>query len=126
MAVQRWEIDQSSGRQPAPGAPVARVVIGSEAGCRTGLIEVAVAPGGTMPEHEHGASEVLLIMRAGHVRLISAADGTVTNLDRDGVLVIPAGERVRLENPGEVEARLLVVLTPAAFADAVETWPEAA
>lgn len=37
-----------------------------------------------------------------------------------------AGKRVRLENPGDVEARLLVVLTPAVFADAVETWPEAA
>lgn len=125
MGVQRWELDQGTPRQPVPNGPVASVAIAAEAGCRIGLIEVRVPPGGAMPEHDHGASEVALIMRSGRARLVSTGDGAVTELDSDGVVTIPRGERVRLENPSGSEARLLVVLTPPDFAAAVQTWPEA-
>jgi quercetin dioxygenase-like cupin family protein len=75
-----------------------------------------------MPEHDHGASEVILIVRAGRARLI-ASDGVVTKLEPGAVVTIPVGERVRLENPEDEEARLSVVLTPPDFATAVAAWP---
>lgn len=125
MAVQCWELEQGTPRRPLPGGPVASVVIGADAGRNAGLIEVTVPPGGAMPEHGHGASEVALIMRSGRARLVAVADGTVTELSPDVVVTIPVGERVRLENPGDADARLLVVLTPPDFAATVQTWPEA-
>lgn len=125
MGVQRWELEQGARRQPLPDGPVASVVIAADARCATGLIEVRVAPGSAMPEHDHGASEVMLIMRSGRARLVAVGDGSVTELDPGVVVTIPIGERVRLENPSSSEARLLVVLTPPDFAAAVQAWPEA-
>lgn len=125
MGVQRWELDQGIRRQPLRDGPVASVVIAADAGCATGLIDVRVPPGAAMPEHDHGASEVALIMRSGRARLVAVGDGSVTELDPGVVVTIPVGERVRLENPSDSEARLLVVLTPPDFAAAVQTWPEA-
>ena len=124
MPVRRWDFDQGVGHQAVPNGPVARVVIGADAGSRAGLIEVTVPPGGEMPEHDHGASEVTLIVRTGRARLVTAFDGTVTELDPGVAVTIPVGERVRLENPGDEEARLSVVLTPPDFAAAVVAWPE--
>lgn len=122
MTVRRWKLDQGSLGQTS--GPVAKVVIGAGAGCRAGLIDVTLAPGAAMPEHDHAASEVMLIVRAGHALLTAVADGAVTELDPGVVVVIPVGERVRLENVGDSQARLLVVLTPPDFASVVETWSE--
>ncbi len=122
MPVQRWDLDHGERHQAIPNGPVARVLIGADAGWRAGLVEVTVPPGGEMPEHDHGASEVILIVRAGRARLI-ASDGVVTKLEPGVVVTIPVGERVRLENPEDEEARLSVVLTPPDFATAVAAWP---
>ncbi|MGH2843870.1 MAG: cupin domain-containing protein [Solirubrobacteraceae bacterium] len=126
MAVKSWEIDRETRRRAFSDGPIVRVLIGSEAGLRTGLVEVTVPPGGMMPEHDHGASEVLLSVLGGEARLVEVADATVTALSPGAVVTIPVGERVRVENPGSEDARLLVALTPPDFADALAAWPPVA
>lgn len=125
MAVQRWALDRRTPRQASANAPLASVIVGAEAGLRMGVVETRVPAGAVMPEHGHGNSEVVLIILAGHGRIISGPDDTVTELDRDGVVTIPAGQHVRVENPGTEEVRMLVVLTPPDFTNAVGGWSEA-
>ena len=123
MPVQRWDFDHGEQHQAVPNGPVVRVVIGADAGWRVGLVEVTVPPGGEMPEHDHGASEVTLIVQAGTARLVATSDGSVTELNPGMVVTIPVGERVRLENPGDEEVRVSVVLAPPDFAATVAAWP---
>lgn len=125
MAVEKWEPGSGTRRQAAPGAPLAEVVIGADRGLGLGVVDVVVPAGAMMPDHAHGASETLLIPQSGHLRLVEAGSGKVTELEPGVLATIPIGQKVSLENPGSDEARMLVVLTPPDFAAAVATWPEA-
>lgn len=86
---------------------------------------MTVAAGGGMPAHAHGASATLLVPLTGTVRIVEDDSGHVTEVAAGGMGAIPVGERVRLENTGEGEARLLVVLSPPDFARQVDSWPAA-
>lgn len=124
MAVEKWEPGSGPRRQAAPGAPLAEVVIGVDDGVGVGVVDVVVPAGASMPNHAHGDSATLLIPQTGHLRLIDAGSGAVTELELGTLATIPIGQMVSLENPGAEEARMLVVLTPPDFASAVATWPE--
>lgn len=126
MAVQKWEPGKGPQRQAAPGAPLAEVVIGPDNGLGVGVVDVVVPAGAMMPNHAHGDSETLLIPQTGHLRLVEAESGAVTELEPGVLATIPIGRLVSLENPGADEARMLVILTPPDFAGAVATWPEVA
>jgi quercetin dioxygenase-like cupin family protein len=77
-----------------------------------------------MPKHDHGPSTTLLIPLVGSSRLVDVQDGERPFELAPGVVItIPVGQRVRLENPGSEEARLLVVLSPPDFAAQVQGWP---
>lgn len=123
MAVQRWEPGQGPRHQAAPGGPLANVVIGPGQGTGVGVVDVTVPAGAAMAEHAHGDSETLLIPQAGRLRLVDAESGAVTELEPGVLATIPIGRRVTLENPGDAEARMLVVLSPPDFAASVATWP---
>jgi mannose-6-phosphate isomerase-like protein (cupin superfamily) len=80
-----------------------------------------------MPEHDHGPSTVVLIPLAGAARLIDVADdGRALQLVSGTITIVPVGRRVRLDNPGSVEAQLLVVVSPPEFAQELSAWPAAA
>lgn len=126
MALQKWETGAEPRRQAVPGGPIAEVVIGADADVGVGVVDVTVPAGAMMTEHTHGDSTTLLIPQAGSMRLIAADDDAVIELEPGVMATIPIGQRVRLENPGTTDGRMLVVLTPADFATAVATWPELA
>jgi mannose-6-phosphate isomerase-like protein (cupin superfamily) len=78
-----------------------------------------------MPEHAHGNSTTLLIPQEGRLRLVESKGGAVTEIEPGTMATIPVGLHVRLENPEQTEARMLVVLSPPDFAASVAAWPEA-
>lgn len=124
MAIQTWDLDAGVRRKAFANGPVARVVVGAEAGLRSGLVEVVIPPGGAMPEHDHGSSEVLVTVLGGQARLTTVADGAATELRNGSVVAIPVGERVTVENRGDDEVRMLVAVTPPSFAEVLAGWPE--
>lgn len=126
--VQRWRIGASARRRaPVPDGPELEVVIGADQGHPFGVLDVTVPAGAAMPEHDHGVSEALLVPLAGSLRLVEAGETErVTELEPGALATIPVGCRVRLENAGATEARLLVLLDPADFVAQVERWPAAA
>jgi len=122
--VERRRLGDGERRQaPVPAGPELEIVVGAGDG-PFGVLDVTMPVGGAMPEHDHGASEVLLVPRAGSLRLVEA-EGTrrVTELEPGVLATIPVGCRVRLENAGSEEARVLVVLSPPDFAAKIEGWP---
>lgn len=122
--VQRWQVGAGARRRaPVPDGPELEVVIGADRGHPFGVLDVTVPAGAAMPEHDHGVSEALLVPLAGSLRLVEAE--RVTELEPGALATIPVGCRVRLENAGETEARLLVLLSPADFVAQVERWPAA-
>lgn len=126
MAVQRWELGKGQRRQArAANGPTVEIVIGADAGCSTGLVVVSVPAGGVMPTHTHGGSETMLIPQSGRLRLIDIDDGTSVELEPGVLATVAVGQRVRLENPTDKDARTLVVLTPPDFTTKLATWPTA-
>ncbi len=111
-------------RAPVSGGPIAEILLGKEPGRQMGVVEVTVPACGLMPLHEHGTSETLLIPLHGAVRLISGGDdGELTMLEPGTLVVIPVGEKVRLENPEGEAGKLLVVFSPVEFTERIAAWP---
>lgn len=126
MGVQRWELGKGERRQaPATNGPTIEIVIGVDAGRSAGLLVVSVPAGGAMPEHTHGDSETMLIPQSGRLRLVDTDDGTIVELEPGVLATISVGQRVRLENLTDEEARTLVVLTPPDFTAQLAAWPTA-
>lgn len=110
-------------RPPVPHAPLVEVLRREDP---VGVLHVTVPPGGAMPEHDHGPSTTMLVPLAGSVQLIDVADGERRiDVSPGSVTTIPIGRRVRLENGGDADARLLVVLSPPDFAQQAAGWPGA-
>jgi quercetin dioxygenase-like cupin family protein len=99
-------------------------VVGADAGLRSGLVEVVIPPGGAMPEHDPGSSEVLVVVLDGQAQLTTVVDGSATELRSGSVVAIPIGERVTVENCGDDDVRMLVAVTPPGFAEVLAAWPE--
>lgn len=125
--VERWQTGEGARRRaPVPDGPELEIVIGAGRGHPFGVLDVTVPVGAAMPEHDHGVSEALLVPLAGSLRLVEVGEAErATELASGALATIPVGCRVRLENAGEVEARLLVVLSPADFVAQTERWPAA-
>lgn len=126
VAVRSWQPGRAPQHQAIAGGPLAEVVIGADAGVGIAVVAVTVPAGAAMPDHAHGDSATLLIPQHGQMRLTDAVDGEVTELEPGVLVTIPAGRKVRLENPHGTEAMMLVVLSPPGFATAVAGWPVAA
>lgn len=128
MEVQQCAVGAGTVRRPPfPGGPLVEVVLGADDDSPVGIVHVSVAAGSGMPEHDHGASTVVLIPLAGTARLIDVADDDrALQLVGGTITTIPVGRRVRLDNPGSVEAQLLVVVSPPDFAQRLAAWPAAA
>ncbi len=110
-------------RAPMPGGPVAAALTPAGVSGQVAAVHVEIPAGGGMPEHDHGASEILLIPLSGSAELRHA--GQARTLVPGMAAHIAAGERVSLANPGSGPACLMVVASPPEFAARLEKWPAA-
>ncbi|MEM9135429.1 MAG: cupin domain-containing protein [Actinomycetota bacterium] len=115
--------DGARRRPPIAGGPTVEILFGDE-GAEVGLARVTVPPGGGMPEHDHGGSDVVLAPQIGSVE-VTASDGTVTTVSAGDVALIERDERVALTNPGSADAELLVAAGPPDFLATILRWPAA-
>ncbi|WP_406446906.1 cupin domain-containing protein [Streptomyces sp. NBC_01613] len=108
-------------RAPVPGGPTAEVLIAPGISDQVAVIHMEIPAGGRLPEHAHGASQVVLIPLSGSVDLHHGDDqhtlllGSAAHLD--------TGERIGLANRGPVPASLMVVVSPPDFAAHLAAWP---
>jgi len=110
-------------RPPIPGGPIAEALVPADGSDRVAVIHVEVPAGGGMPEHDHGASQIVLIQETGSVEV--GHDGKSETLSAGAVAYIAKGERVSITNPGTETATLMVVASPADFAAQLANWPTA-
>lgn len=124
MSVQGYEIGaQPRRRPPMPNAPIAEVIVGADAGLPAGVVFITVPPGASMPAHAHGDSHTILMPMTGHAILTDDASGVPIDLVPGTIVTIPKGDKVMLENPGDIEMTMTAVFMDAAFASEVEQWP---
>lgn len=110
-------------RAPFPGGPVAAPLVPPGVSDRVAVIRLEIPPGAGLPEHDHGTSQVVLLPVSGAVELTH--DGDTHELRAGSTALIDIGERVRLANPGDEPASVLVVASPPDFAAHVVSWPTA-
>ncbi|WP_327667726.1 cupin domain-containing protein [Streptomyces sp. NBC_00485] len=108
-------------RAPVAGGPTAAPLMTATTSGQLAVIHLEIPPGGGMPEHDHGASQIVLIPVSGSVRVHQGRD--VHTLVPGSAAHIDTGERVSLANPGTEPASLMVVASPPAFASRLEEWP---
>ncbi|WP_329537397.1 cupin domain-containing protein (plasmid) [Streptomyces sp. NBC_01450] len=85
------------------------------------VIHVEIPEGGGLPEHDHGASQIVLIPVSGSVQVRHGQD--VHTLVPGSAAHIDTGERVSLANLGTEPASLMVVASPPEFALRLAAWP---
>jgi quercetin dioxygenase-like cupin family protein len=106
---------------PHPNGPIAQALTNSDVSDQLAVIHVELPAGAAMPEHDHGASQIVLIPLSGSV--VVGHDGTKQTLSVGSAAHIATGERVSLENPGTEAASLMVVASPPEFAGRLASWP---
>ena len=118
------EIGTHPRRAPGINGPSAEPLITSGISELLGVIHLEIPAGVAMPEHDHGASQIVLIPLAGALEL---RQGEHTSPLSYGMAAhIGVGERVGLANTGDRPASVILVATPPQFVHRVATWPEAA
>lgn len=110
-------------RAPIPGGPTAAPLTQASGSDRVAAVHLEIPAGGEMPEHDHGASEILLIPLSGTAEL--RYEGQARALTPGMTAHIATGERVALANPGTGPVSLMVVASPPDFAGRVAKWPAA-
>jgi len=105
---------------PVEGGPRVEVLAAGE---NLSAARVVLPPGGGMPEHDHGESEAMVVVRSGRVALRSGE--REEELEAGAVSLLGVGERVALRNASQEEAHLLAVFSPPGFVRNLEAWPEA-
>lgn len=111
-------------RSPRSPRLRARVLAGPEPelGARAGLVELDIAPGGSLPAHAHGDAEALAYVVSGRAEVVS--EGRSEEMHGGGVVHLPVGTQVAIANRGLVTLRLLVVFSPAGFERRFLGWDE--
>lgn len=110
-------------RRPASGRGLrARVLAGGEAGGapRTGLVEIDIEPGASLPEHDHGEAEALAYVVDGRAR-VSSGDRS-EDVVGGAAVHVPRGAKVAIANTGSDRLRLLVSFSPAGFEQRFTSW----
>ncbi len=110
-------------RAPIPDGPTAATLILPGNSGQVAAVHVEIPAGGGMPEHDHGASEIVLVPLSGTAEL--KYDGQTRTLAAGAIAHIGRGERVSLANPGPEPASFMVVASPPDFAGRLARWPAA-
>ncbi|WP_198682407.1 cupin domain-containing protein [Kribbella sp. VKM Ac-2569] len=99
------------------------VLVAAETSDNIAMVQVWIPPGGGLPEHDHGPSEIVLVHVSGSIELQQGdqqhrlGPGTVAH--------IATGERVSLTNPGTEPAVMMIVASPPDFVARITRWPAA-
>ncbi|TCO42393.1 hypothetical protein EV646_11314 [Kribbella antiqua] len=56
-------------RAPVPGGPTMEVLVAAETSGNIAMVQVWIPPGGGLPEHDHGPSEIVLVHVSGSIEL---------------------------------------------------------
>lgn len=88
-------------------------------------VRVTIPPGASMPRHDHGESDALLVPLSGEL-LLTGGDGHVERLGNGTLTVLAAGERVSVENTTAEPASMLVCFAPPTFVEALGKAPAVA
>ena len=108
---------------PIPDGPTVAPLIPAGMSDRVAVVHMEIPAGGGLPEHAHGASEIVLVPLSGCVEVRRGSRERV--LATGCAAHIATGERVSLSNPGPEAATLMVVASPPEFAEHLASWPEA-
>ncbi|MFG1905643.1 cupin domain-containing protein [Kribbella sp. NPDC048928] len=110
-------------RAPIPGGPTMEVLVAPETSDTIAMVQVWIPPGGGLPEHDHGPSEIVLVHISGSIRLRQGDEQH--DLAPGAVAHLATGERVSLTNPGTDHAVMMIVASPPDFITRVASWPAA-
>lgn len=110
-------------RAPLPDGPTVAPLVPPGVSDRAAVVHMELPAGAGLPEHAHGASEIVLIPLSGAVEVRQGEE--VRALSAGAVARIAVGERVSLANTGAETASLMVVASPPDFAEHLASWPEA-
>ena len=110
-------------RAPIAGGPTMEVLVAAETSDNIAMVQVWIPPGGGLPEHDHGQSEIVLIHLSGSIELRQGDQ--LHRLAPGAVAHLAAGERVSLTNPGSEPAVMMIVASPPEFVGRIASWPAA-
>ncbi|MER7243134.1 cupin domain-containing protein [Kribbella sp. NPDC000426] len=110
-------------RAPISGGPTMEVLVAAETSDKIAMVQVWIPPGGGLPEHDHGPSEIVLVHVSGSIDLRQG--GQEHRLAPGAVAHIATGERVSLANPGTEPAVMMIVASPPEFVARITGWPAA-
>ena len=110
-------------RAPLPGGPTMEVLVAAETSDNIAMVQVWIPPGGGLPEHDHGPSEIVLVHVSGSIEL--RHNDHQHRLAPGAVAHIATGERVSLINPGTEPAVMMIVASPPEFVARIANWPAA-
>jgi quercetin dioxygenase-like cupin family protein len=99
------------------------VLVAPETSDTIAMVQVWIPPGGGLPEHDHGPSEIVLVHISGSIRLRQGDEQH--DLAPGAVAHLATGERVSLTNPGTEPAVMMIVASPPEFIARVASWPAA-
>jgi uncharacterized protein (DUF2249 family)/quercetin dioxygenase-like cupin family protein len=102
-----------------------RVLAGPEPelGSQAGLVAVDIAPGRSLPAHAHADAETLVYVVSGRARFL--CEERSEEVTGGGVVHLPKGAQVAIDNRGVDALRLLVVFSPAGFERGFLGWDAA-
>lgn len=116
------EIGTHSRRAPGLNAPSAEPLITD---AEIGVIHLEIPAGLAMGEHDHGASQIVLVPLRGELELRQGEE--CRPLSPGMAAHIAAGERVGLANHGNTPASVILIACPPQFVHRVAaSWPEVA
>jgi quercetin dioxygenase-like cupin family protein len=110
-------------RAPIPGGPTMEVLVAAGISDNIAMVQVWIPPGGGLPEHDHGPSEIVLVHLSGSIDLQQGDQ--LHRLAPGAVAHLATGERVSLHNPGTEPAVMMIVASPPEFVGRIARWPAA-
>jgi uncharacterized protein (DUF2249 family)/quercetin dioxygenase-like cupin family protein len=117
--------DAPARRRRRAGGLRVRVLAGPEPelSSRAGLVEIEIAPGRSLPAHDHGAAEAVVYVVSGRASFVSGTSSD--EVPAGGVVHLPPGTQVAITNGGVDTLRLLAVFSPAGFERVFLAWDSA-
>ena len=112
-------------RAPGANGPSAEPLITSSVSESIGVVHLEIPAGVAMPEHDHGASQIMLIPLSGALELRQGEHRS--RLKCGTAAHIGVRERVGLANLEDGPATVMVIASPPQFADRIASaWPAVA